>query len=65
MSRRDEITNKGPLSGNSRSHAMNASRRRWNLNLQTVKIMVSPGKTKKVKVSVKTMKTLRKHNKLV
>lgn len=64
MSRKDDLTNKGPLSGNSRSHAMNHSRRVWNLNLQTVEIKDGPGKTKKVKVSARTLKTLKKNNQL-
>lgn len=64
MARKDQVTNKGPLSGNSRSHAMNHSRRVWNLNLQTIEIKDGPGKTKKVKVSARTMKTLKKQNKI-
>ena len=59
MSRKDEITKKGPLFGNKRSHALNATRRRWNLNLQKVTIEEN-GKKKVIKVSVKTMKTLKK-----
>lgn len=62
MARRDDITKKGPLSGNKRSHAMNHSRRVWNLNLQTVEIKDGPGKTIRVKVSARTLKTLKKHN---
>lgn len=64
MSRKDDITGKGPLSGNTRSHAMNHSRRVWNLNLQTVEIKDGPKKTKTVKVSARTLKTLKKQNKL-
>lgn len=61
MSRKSDISKKGPMFGNNRSHAMNATKRRWNLNLQKVKI-VDP-KTKKViklKLSAKELKTLRK-----
>ncbi|MGL4948311.1 MAG: 50S ribosomal protein L28 [Mycoplasma sp.] len=64
MARKDDITKKGPLSGNTRSHAMNHSRRVWNLNLQTVEIKDGPNKTKRVKVSARTLKTLKKHNAL-
>lgn len=64
MSRKDDLTNKGPLFGNTRSHAMNHSRRRWNLNLQSVKIKTKDGATVKVKVSARTLKTLKKQNKL-
>ncbi|MCV3728464.1 50S ribosomal protein L28 [Ureaplasma miroungigenitalium] len=64
MARRDQLTNKKAMSGNTRSHAMNHSRRRWNLNLQYVTIKTENGGTQRVKVSAKTMKTLRKHNML-
>ncbi len=64
MSRKDDLTNKVPLRGNARSHAMNHSRRVWNLNLQTVEIKDGPGKTRKVRVSARTLKTLKKQNKL-
>ncbi len=63
MSRKDQITGKKAMSGNTRSHALNHSRRQWGLNLQTVTIKEN-GKTKKVKVSARTLKTLRKNNKL-
>ena len=62
MSRRDMLTGKGPLSGNTRSHAMNHSRRRWNVNLQTVRIETVNGSTMKIKVSARTLKTLKKNN---
>lgn len=64
MSRKDQITNKKAMSGNSRSHALNHSRRQWGLNLQKVEIKEKNGKTKKVRVTARTMKTLRKNNKL-
>lgn len=60
MARRDQLTNKGPLSGNTRSHAMNHSRRVWNVNLQKVRIQTSDGQTETIKVSARTLKTLRK-----
>lgn len=65
MARKDQITGKGALSGNKRSHAMNHSKRRWNLNLQTVKMIDANGNTISVKVSARTLKTLKKHNKIV
>lgn len=64
MSRKDQITKKGPMSGNKRSHALNHSRRAWNVNLQTATIKTGPKTTKKVKVSARTLKTLKKNNKL-
>lgn len=65
MARKDQITGKGALSGNKRSHAMNHSKRRWNLNLQTVKMIDANGNVISVKVSARTLKTLKKHNKVV
>ncbi|AWX70301.1 50S ribosomal protein L28 [Mycoplasmopsis anatis] len=61
MSRRDQISGKGPQFGNKRSHAMNASRRKFNVNLQKVKIKTASG-TKTLRVSAKTIKTLKKNN---
>lgn len=62
MSRKDQLTGKGPLFGNKRSHAMNHSRRVWNVNLQKVTIKNSDGSNTTVKVSARTLKTLKKNN---
>ncbi|WP_318035791.1 50S ribosomal protein L28 [Ureaplasma parvum] len=43
MAKRDQLTGKGPLSGNTRSHAMNHSKRRWNVNLQKATIKTENG----------------------
>jgi len=59
MSRKCDLTGKGPLSGNKRSHALNATRRKWNTNLQPTTLMID-GKKIKLKVSARTLKTLRK-----
>ena len=59
MSRKDQITGKGPQSGNNRSKALNATKRKWNVNLQNVTIMVD-GKPKKVKLSASTIRTMKK-----
>lgn len=58
MSRVCAITGKGPLSGNKRSHSLRATKRKWNVNLQTVKVMVD-GKPKKIRVSARALKTLK------
>ena len=63
MSRRDRITGKGPQFGNKRSKALNATKRKWNVNLQTVTIMID-GKPKKVKLSASTIKTLKNKGKI-
>ncbi|MDQ7982603.1 MAG: 50S ribosomal protein L28 [Spiroplasma sp.] len=58
MARKCAISGVGPLSGNNRSHAMNASKRKWNPNLQ--KFRTKDGKV--ILVTARTAKTLRKHS---
>ncbi len=58
MSRVCEISGKRALSGNNRSHSLRATRRKWNVNLQNVTIMVD-GKPKKVRISARALKTLK------
>ncbi|PKK96374.1 MAG: 50S ribosomal protein L28, partial [Tenericutes bacterium HGW-Tenericutes-3] len=45
------VTGKKTIFGNKRSHALNATRRTWKSNLQTVRIKDESGKIIKVKVS--------------
>lgn len=59
MSRKCEISGKGPMSGNTRSHALNSSRRKWNVNLQKATVLVD-GKPTKVKISARELRSLRK-----
>ena len=59
MSRRCQVSGRGPMYGNTRSHALNSSRRRWNVNLQKATILVD-GKPTKVKISARELRTLRK-----
>ncbi|PYZ97975.1 50S ribosomal protein L28 [Alteribacter lacisalsi] len=56
MSRKCVITGRGPSSGNKRSHALNATKRRWGANVQKVRILVN-GKPKRVYVSAKALKS--------
>lgn len=65
MARKDNLTGRGPLSGNNRSHALNATKRKWNLNLQKVKVVDEKGNTKTIKVSARTLRTLKKTDQLV
>ncbi len=61
MARKSDLTGKGPLFGNHRSHALNANRKKWNVNLQQVKIKdPKTGETIKLKLTAKEMRTLRK-----
>ena len=41
---------------NTRSHALNATRRTWKANLQTVHIKDENGNVKKVKISARALK---------
>lgn len=63
MARKDDITGKKAMSGNYRSHALNTTKRRFNLNLQKVTI-VENGKKVTYKVSAKTARTLRKQGRI-
>ena len=55
MSRIDQLTGKRPNFGNSRSHSNIATKRRQNVNLQSIRL----GGVK-VRVSTRTLKTLKK-----
>lgn len=65
MARKDMLTGKAALSGNSRSHALNATKRKWNINLQKVKVMDEKGNIFTIKVSARTLRTLKKQDKIV
>lgn len=62
MSRTCPKSGKGPLSGNTRSHSLQASRRKWNVNLQPYKMMVD-GKLVTVRMSTRAHRTLTKTSK--
>ena len=53
MARRCAISGKGPMSGNNVSHAKNRTKRRFLLNLRTVRITLEDGTTKKIKISAR------------
>ncbi len=52
------ISGKKALSGNKRSHSLRATRRKWNVNLQKVTIMVD-GKPTRVRISARALKSLK------
>lgn len=58
MARVCSVTGKKALSGNKRSHSLRATRRKWNVNLQKVKVMVD-GKPQKIRISARALKTLK------
>lgn len=43
MAKQCEVCGKGPQFGNRISHAHNVTRRRWNVNLKTVRAVVNRG----------------------
>ncbi|HEX8386949.1 MAG TPA: 50S ribosomal protein L28 [Rubricoccaceae bacterium] len=61
MARKDQITGKGPMSGNHVSHANNKVRRRFEVNLQKKRFYV-PDEDRWVtlRVSAQTIKTINK-----
>ncbi|MDK2819636.1 MAG: 50S ribosomal protein L28 [Mycoplasmataceae bacterium] len=63
MSRIDDITGTKPMSGNLRSHALNTTKRRFNLNLQKVTI-IENGEKITLRVTAKTKRTLRKQGRI-
>ena len=59
MSKVCAVSGRGPLTGNKRSHSMRATRRKWNANLQKVRLVVD-GKPQTVRVSARALRTLKK-----
>jgi len=59
MSRRCELTGKGPMVGNNVSHAKNRTRRRFLPNLNDVSLMSDTlGRTIKLKISAAALRTV-------
>jgi len=56
MSRKCEVCGKGQVSGNNVSHSNRHTRRKWNANIQTVKIE-EDGKVRKATVCTKCIKS--------
>lgn len=47
--------------GQNRSHALNATKRRFNINLQKVSLKINRVKTR-MRITTKTLRTLKKNN---
>jgi large subunit ribosomal protein L28 len=59
MSRRCELTGKGPMTGNNVSHANNKTRRRFLPNLNDVSLMSETlGRTFKLRISASALRTV-------
>ena len=56
MSQRCAVCGKGVLSGNSRSHANNLTKRKWNPNLQRVRAVVE-GRPRQVDVCTRCIRS--------
>ena len=57
MARKCYVTGLGSTTGNNRSHSLQATRRTWKANLQTVRIKDENGNVKKVKISARALKS--------
>jgi large subunit ribosomal protein L28 len=62
MARRCMISGKGPMSGNNVSHAKNRTKKRFLPNLRTVRIELEDGTSRKIKISAKELRTLKKNS---
>lgn len=56
MARKCEICGKGQVSGNSVSHSMRHTRRKWNANIQTVRVNDN-GVVRKANVCTRCMRS--------
>ena len=57
MSRKCEICGKGQTSGNNVSHSMRHTRRKWNANIQSVKVVDENGSVRKANVCTRCMRS--------
>jgi large subunit ribosomal protein L28 len=62
MSRRCSVSGKGPMVGNNVSHANNKTKRRFLPNLRSVRVTLEDGTTRKIRVSAKELRTMRKNS---
>jgi len=60
MSKKCPMTGKKPMVGNNVSHAHNKTKRRFLPNLRTVRITLEDGTRKKIRISAKALRTMRK-----
>ena len=62
MAKRCMISGKGPMSGNNVSHAKNRTKRRFLPNLRSVRITLDDGTSRKIRISAKELRTLKKNS---
>ncbi len=61
MARRCYVTGLGTVTGNNRSHSLQATRRTWKANLQKVRIKDEDGRVVRVYVSARALRTMAKN----
>ena len=61
MARKCYVTGLGSVSGNNRSHSLQATRRTWKANLQKVRIKDDNGRVVRVYVSTRALRTMAKN----
>ncbi|MBQ7606035.1 MAG: 50S ribosomal protein L28 [Firmicutes bacterium] len=57
MSRKCEICGKGQVSGNNVSHSNRHTRRKWNANIQTVKLQEENGAVRRANVCTRCIRS--------
>ena len=63
MARRCAITGKGAMVGNNVSHANNKTKKKFQVNLRSVRVQLQDGTTKRIKVAASTLRTMKKLSK--
>ena len=61
MALRCYVTGLGSVTGNKRSHSLQATRRTWKANLQKVRIKDDKGRVVRVYVSTRALRTMAKN----
>ncbi len=64
MSKKTEVSKQVTGFGNTRSKALNHTRRMWKVNMQKIRILDDGGNKKVVYLSSRELKTLKKNGKL-
>ena len=63
MARRCAITGKGAMVGNNVSHANNRTKKKFQINLRTIRVQLEDGSTRRIKVAASTLRTMKKQSK--
>ena len=63
MARRCAITGKGAMVGNNVSHANNKTKKKFQVNLRTIRVQLEDGSTRRIKVAASTLRTMKKQSK--